>query len=61
MKRKPKNLAKNLSAALQAIIDPLENKLKYTKNKKPSKPSLPHVLEPSKLLLPTDFAEPCLL
>ena len=36
-------------------------KLKYTNNKRPSKPSLPHVLEPSKLLLPTDLLEPCLL
>ena len=43
------------------LFDLLENKLEYTNNKKPSKPSLPHVLEPSKLLLPTDFAKPCLL
>ena len=28
-KRKPKNLAKNLSATLQAIIDPLDNQLGY--------------------------------
>ena len=42
-------------------IDPLENKLEYMNNKKPSKPSLPNVLEPSKLLLPTGFSEPCLL
>ena len=80
-KRKLKNSAKNLFAALQAVIDPLDNqlgymgkqetlqavidpletKLEYTNNKKPSKPSLPHVLEPSKLLLPIDFAEPYLL
>ena len=26
-KRKPKNLAKNLSAALKAVIDPLDNQL----------------------------------
>ena len=36
-------------------------KLKYTNNKRPSKPNLPHVLEPSKLLLPTGFSKPCLL
>ena len=36
-------------------------KLEYTNNKRPSKASLPHVLEPSKLLLPTDFTESCLL
>ena len=28
-KRKPKNSAKNLSAALQAEIDPLDNQLGY--------------------------------
>ena len=28
-KRKPKNLAKNLSAAFQAVIDPLDNQLGY--------------------------------
>ena len=36
-------------------------KLEYTNNKKPSKSSLLNVLEPSKLLLPTDFSESCLL
>ena len=36
-------------------------KLECTNNKRPSKPSLLHVLEPSKLLLPTDFSESCLL
>ena len=30
----------------------------YTNNKRPFKPSLPYVLEPSKLLLPTNFPEP---
>ena len=35
--------------------------LEYPNNKRLSKPSLPHVLEPSKLLLPTDFSESCLL
>ena len=40
-------------------IDPLENKLEYTNNKRPSKPTLSHVLKPSKLLLPTDFTKPC--
>ena len=38
----------------------LRIKLEYTNNKKSSKPSLPNVLEPSKLLLPTDFSELCL-
>ena len=42
-------------------IDPLENKLEYTNNKRPSKPSLPHVFEPSMLLLPTDLTKFCLL
>ena len=60
-KRKPKNSTKNLSVALQAVINPLKNKLEYMNNKKPSKPNPSHVLEPSKLLLPTDFAEPYLL
>ena len=36
-------------------------KLEYTNNKRPSKGSLPYILEPSKLLLPTDFSESCLL
>ena len=36
-------------------------KLEYINNKRPSKPSLPNVLEPSKLLLPIGFLEPCLL
>ena len=43
------------------LIDPLENKLEYTNNKRPSKPSLPHILELSKFLLPTDLMKPCLL
>ena len=30
-------------------------------NKRPSKPSLPYVLKPSKLLLPIDLTKPCLL
>ena len=34
-------------------------KLEYTNNKRLSKRSLHHVLEPSKLLLPTDFSESC--
>ena len=58
--REPKNSAKNLSATLQVKIDPLMNKLEYTNNKRPSKPSLPHALELSKLLLPTDFSKSCL-
>ena len=32
-------------------------KLECTNNKSPSKPSLPNVFEPSKLLLPTDFSK----
>jgi len=51
---------KNLSATLQVEIDPLVNKLEYTNKKIPSKPSLLNVLEPFKLLLPTDFLESCL-
>ena len=35
-------------------------KLEYMNNKRSSKPSLFHVLEPAKLLLPTDFSESCL-
>ena len=58
-KRKSKNSAKNLSATLQVEIDPLVSKLEYTNNKRPFKPSLLNVLEPSKLLLPTDFSESC--
>ena len=49
-KRKPKNLAKNLSVALQAINDPLENQLGYMNSNKPSKPNLPNAPKPSKLL-----------
>ena len=45
---KPKNSVKNLSEILQVEIDPLVNKLEYMNNKRPSKPSLPNVLEPSK-------------
>ena len=36
-------------------------KLEYTNSKIPSKPSLPHVLEPSKLLVATDLTKSCLL
>ena len=59
-KRKSKNSAKSLSVTLKIEIDPLVNKLEYTNNKRPSKPSLPNVLEPSKLLLLMDFSESCL-
>ena len=45
---------------LQVEIYLLVNKLEYTNNKRPSKPSLPNVLKPFKLLLPTDFLESCL-
>ena len=58
-KRKLKNSVKNLSATLQVKIDPLVNKLEFTNNKRPSKPSLPNVLEPSRLMLLTDFLESC--
>ena len=50
-------MAKNLSMTLKIEIDPLVNKLEYTNNKRPSKPSLPNVFKPSKLLLLTDFIE----
>ena len=60
-KKKSKNSVKNLFATLQVEIDPLVNKLEYTNNKRPSKPSLPNVFKPSKLLLPMDFSESCLL
>ena len=36
-------------------------KLEYMNNKRPSKGSQAYVLEPSQLLLPTEFSEPCLL
>ena len=52
-KRKPKNSAKNLSVALQAINDPLENQLRYMNSNRPSKPNLPNAPKPSKLLAPT--------
>ena len=60
-KRKSKYLAQNLSAALQAVIDPLENQLEYTNSKRPSKPSLPNAFKPSKLLLQQDFSKPCIV
>ena len=50
-KRKLKNSTKNLSAALQVVIDPLDSKLGYTNSKRPSKTNLPNVPKPSKLLL----------
>ena len=34
--------------------------MEYMNNKRPFMPSLPNVLEPSKLLLPTDLTKPCL-
>ena len=51
-KRKPKNSAKNLSVALQAINDPPENQLGYMNSNGPSKPNLPNA-KPSKLLAVT--------
>ena len=56
-KRKLKNSEKNLSTTLQVEINPLVNKLEYMNNKRFSKPSQPHVLEPFKLLLPMGFLE----
>ena len=35
--------------------------MEYMNDKRPSKPSLPHILEPPKLLLPIGFSETCLL
>ena len=60
-KRKPKNSAKNLSTALQGVIDPLDNQLGYTNSKRPSKPSLPNAPKPFKLLLQQGFSELCLV
>ena len=56
-KRKPKNSAKNLSIALQAVNDPLENQLGYTNSNRPSKPNLPNAPKPSKLLAPTRLCQ----
>ena len=52
LKRKPKNLAKNLFAALQAVNNPLKNQLGYMNSNKPSKPNLPNAPKPSKLFAP---------
>ena len=49
-KRKPKNSAKNLSATLEAVNDPLENQLGYINSNRPFKPNLPDAVKPSKLL-----------
>ena len=57
LKRKPKNSAKNLSAALQAVNDPLENQLGYMNSNRPSKPNLPSAPKPSKLLAPTKLCQ----
>ena len=50
-KMKPKNSVKNLSAALQVVIDPLDNQLDTWVSKRPSKPNRLVVPKPSKLLL----------
>ena len=68
LKRKSKNWTKNLSITLQVEIDPLVNKLEYTNNKIPFKPSLPIVLEPpsscyqrtSRSLVFTRFPDPAI-
>ena len=49
-KRNPKNSAKNLSAAFQAVNGPLENQLGYMNSNRPSKPNLPNAPKLSKLL-----------
>ena len=58
-KRKPKYSTKNLSSALQAVNNPLENekrmKLGYMNSRKPSKPNLHSASKPSKLLAPTEL------
>ena len=57
-KRKPKPSTKNLSAALQAVNNPLKNVVGIHEQQKTSKPNLPSVLKPSKLLLQWGYAEP---
>ena len=63
-KRKSKNSTKNLSTTLQVEIDPLMNKLEYMNNKRPFKPNLPNVLEPSNKVTPnyvfTNFPDPAI-
>ena len=49
-KRKLKNSAKNLFAALQAVNDPLENQLGYMNSNRFSKPNLPNAPKPTKFL-----------
>ena len=46
---------KNLSVALQAINDPLENQLGYMNSNRPSKSNLSDAPKPSKLLTPTEL------
>ena len=55
LKRKLKNSTKNLSAALQAVNDPLENQLGCMNSNRPSKPNLPDAPKPSKLLALTEL------
>ena len=52
-KKKPENLVKNLSVALQVVNDPLENQLGCMNSNRPSKPNLPDASKPPKLLAPT--------
>ena len=49
-----------INESFQVEIDPPVNKLEFMNIKKPSKPNLSNVLEPSKLLLSMDFLESCL-
>ena len=51
-KRKLKKSAKNLSAVLQVINDPLKNQLEYMNSNRP-KHNLPNAPKPFKLLAPT--------
>ena len=52
---------KNLFATLQMVIDPLEISWDTWVSKRPSKPNLPAIPKPSKLLLQLGFLEPCLV
>ena len=52
-KRKPKYSAKNLSAILQAVNNPLKNIVGYMNSRKSSKPNLLNAPKLSKLLAPT--------
>ena len=59
-KRKTKNLAEKPHSGSTSQNDPLVNQLEYMNTQRPSKPKLPKILEPSKLLLPMDLTKSCL-